>query len=88
MFKDDPTIGIYEIGAVGIEVWQATSGSIFDSITISNEESYFTSIAKKWKSDGLMKEVEEIKRIEIEKSREIAKQSKLGKKLEEEKDEL
>lgn len=36
-FKDDPTIGQYTTGVVGIEVWQVRAGSIFDNILVTDD---------------------------------------------------
>lgn len=38
-FKPDASIGHYKIGAIGLEVWQVKSGSLFSNILITDSES-------------------------------------------------
>lgn len=36
-FKDDPTLYAFTSGAVGIDIWQVKSGTVFDDILITND---------------------------------------------------
>jgi calreticulin len=46
-FEDDPTLYHFNSGAVGIDVWQVKSGSIFDDILVTDDVDYAKEVAEK-----------------------------------------
>lgn len=36
-FKDDPTLYAFNSGAIGIDIWQVKSGSVFDDLLVTND---------------------------------------------------
>jgi len=70
-FKDDPTLYAFNSGSIGIDVWQVTSGTIFDDILVTSDVAEASEAAKmiieRGKAEAAAKEVaDEKKRIETE----------------------
>jgi len=91
-YKPDETLGQYEnIGAVGFEIWQVKSGSIFDNILLSDSEAEATAFREE--TYGTHKDAEKAALDKAEKERtereeaERKRQEEERKKAEEKKDE-
>ncbi|KAF9429731.1 hypothetical protein BGZ94_009701 [Podila epigama] len=95
-FKEDPELAHYQIGGVGLDLWQVKSGSIFDDIVVTSDAEVANKYLNTWK-DNFAKEKEIIAAKEEAKKKEAAEaaavkaekpEEKAAEAVQEEKDEL
>merc|ERR1712224_85530 len=66
-YEDDDSVYKYaDFGFIGFDLWQVKSGTIFDNVIITDDESEADSFTKKWKE---LSEVEKSKKKEEDDSK-------------------